>query len=250
MEPTTRTSLILLHGALGSAEQLSPLAAQLRSHFDVHVMDFPGHGDEPLGDQPFAFSAFVASVRDYINQQQLKQPLLFGHSMGGMVALLLALEKDCPLRGVITLGTKLGWTAEVAAREVGMMNPDKIEQKVPAFARALEQRHRALDWRRLLEYTQAFTSALGEQPPRLGEWLPGVSVPVFFGVAERDHLVPHEEAQRVVAHLPQGTFWTMAGAHPLESVEVDALAARIRDFAFPSSASRHGRRERKTPQQP
>lgn len=230
----TRNPLILLHGALGSAEQLSPLASRLHDHFDVRVLDFPGHGDEPLGDQPFDFSSFVASVRNYIKQQELKQPLIFGHSMGGMVALLLALEQDCPLKGVITLGTKFGWTPEVAAREVGFMNPDKIEQKVPDFARALERRHRALDWRQLLQYTQDFTSGLGAEPPRFSECLPEVSVPVFFGVAERDHLVPHEEAKRVVSHLPHGKFWTMPGAHPLESVEMDALAAQIREFAAAS----------------
>src|SRR5690606_10988031 len=105
------------------------------------------HGDAPLGDKPFGFSGFVESVRDYINRNELDQPWLFGHSMGGMVALLLALEQDCPVKGIVTLGTKFGWTPEVAAREVALMDPDKIEQKVPAFARALEQRHRALDWR-------------------------------------------------------------------------------------------------------
>ena len=39
MEP-----LILLHGALGSSAQLTPLTSQLSNHYDLHVLDLPGHG--------------------------------------------------------------------------------------------------------------------------------------------------------------------------------------------------------------
>ncbi len=228
MEHREGTSLVLLHGALGSAEQLAPVADGLANYFDVHVVDLPGHGEAPLLDQPFSLTAFVTSVKNYLEQQQIRQPWIFGHSMGGFVGLLLALEQDCPLSGVITLGTKLGWTPEVASSEVSRLDPEKIEEKVPAFARALEQRHRALDWKVLLQHTRTLTLGLGDQTPLSMERLAEIHVPVFFGVAERDHLVPYEEAQRVVGHLPQGELWTMPGAHPLESVEVEPLTLQLR----------------------
>ena len=47
-----------------------------------------------------------------------------GHSMGGYVALKLALKRPELVDRIITLGTKFNWTPEVAAKEVKMLNPD------------------------------------------------------------------------------------------------------------------------------
>ena len=38
--------LLLLHGALGSKEQFTALNEQLSSEFEVHTLDFEGHGIE------------------------------------------------------------------------------------------------------------------------------------------------------------------------------------------------------------
>lgn len=38
--------LLLLHGAIGATDQLEPLAAELNSYYDVHMLNFPGHGEE------------------------------------------------------------------------------------------------------------------------------------------------------------------------------------------------------------
>lgn len=219
--------LILLHGALGSAEQLSPLSSRLGEYVEAHPLDLPGHGDQPLDDRPFTLASFAAHVEQYVQKQGLQQPLVFGHSMGGAVAMMLARQRPGLLGGIVTLGTKLLWTPEIAGREVGLMDPDKIEQKVPAFARTLQQRHRALGWKSLLEHTRRMTLELGERPPLAEEDFRALSLPVFLGVAERDHLVPLDEARHVASVLPQSRVWTIAGAHPLESVDADALVAEI-----------------------
>lgn len=45
--------LILLHGALGSKDQLQPLATALERHFQVHIFNFSGHGGRPFPDKNF-----------------------------------------------------------------------------------------------------------------------------------------------------------------------------------------------------
>ena len=42
--------LILLHGALGSKEQLQPLATTLQNTFHVHSFNFSGHGGRPFAE--------------------------------------------------------------------------------------------------------------------------------------------------------------------------------------------------------
>ena len=39
-----KNTLLLLHGALGSASQFTGLTEKLKDNFDVHTFDFSGHG--------------------------------------------------------------------------------------------------------------------------------------------------------------------------------------------------------------
>ena len=55
--------------------------------------------------------------------------------MGGYVALQLANKHPKYVQKIITLGTKFAWDKETAAKEVKMLNPEKIEEKIPAFAK-------------------------------------------------------------------------------------------------------------------
>jgi len=40
--------LLLLHGALGSKEQLAALALKLKDKYVVHTLNFNGHGGRPF----------------------------------------------------------------------------------------------------------------------------------------------------------------------------------------------------------
>lgn len=217
-----------MHGAIGSSEQLGSLSEYLRQDgFDVHLPELSGHGERPLGDRPFALPTFVEDLGGYVEARGLRRPVLFGHSMGGLVGLLLALERPTLLKAVVTLGTKLSWTPEIAEREVGYLWDDKIEEKVPKLARTLAERHRALDWRLLLERTRGLTLGLGRRPPLPLDRLRDLAVPVSYGVATHDHLVAREEGERAVERLAQGELWMPEGAHALESINADALVERV-----------------------
>ena len=37
-------TILLLHGAIGAADQLQPLAQVLAAHYNVHTLSFSGHG--------------------------------------------------------------------------------------------------------------------------------------------------------------------------------------------------------------
>ncbi|MBK8706376.1 MAG: hypothetical protein IPN33_24315 [Saprospiraceae bacterium] len=56
------TSLILLHGAIGSKDQLAALKNLLSSHYEVYDLNFSGHGSKPV-DGNFSIPAFAEEVR-------------------------------------------------------------------------------------------------------------------------------------------------------------------------------------------
>src|SRR5689334_2045722 len=97
--------LLLLHGAIGSYEQIRPLRNDLLSTYQTHSFNFSGHGG---GDMPDTFSIklFVQQVHDWVKKKQLEKVNIFGYSMGGYVGLYLASHHPEMVSSVITLATK------------------------------------------------------------------------------------------------------------------------------------------------
>jgi len=225
--------LVLLHGALGAGTTLAPLAACLGSAFRVHTLDFEGHGSAGVATRPFRMAHFVENVRLHLDRAGVEQAAVFGYSMGGYVALALALAHPERVTRVATLGTKFRWDPATAAREAARLDAQAIHRKVPAFAEVLAQRHAgAGGWERVLAATAEMLHALGDAPVLTDETLTGLALPVRVMVGDRDATVTVEEALAVARLLPAGELQVLPGTpHPLEQVDLPTLDTALRGFA-------------------
>ena len=192
--------LLLLHGAIGSMDQLIPLRDELSTEFDVYSFNFPGHGGkEPF--ESFSMDAFAKATADFIKTHQLKNLPVFGYSMGGYVALYLESMYPSTFQKVITLGTKYEWSEEIAAKEIKMLRPDVIEQKLPAFAQQLANRHGAMELKNVLDKTAAMLLGLGKHPLLSSAVLQKITCPTLVLLGEKDNMVSTEETQNAAAAL-------------------------------------------------
>ncbi len=224
------TPLLLLHGALGSAAQFEPLISRLSAGRPVFAPDFPGHGGLPTGE-PFSMQRFSDFVLAFLEKEHIARADIFGYSMGGYVALFLAAQHPERVRRVFTLGTKFDWSPDIAARETGMLNPEKIETKVPAFARALAARHAPADWKTVLHQTADLMRDLGDGHGLRPESFAQIVCPVTIGLGELDNMVTPEESRAAAGALPDGRFEILPGCkHPIEQVDVVLLAERLQEF--------------------
>lgn len=82
--------LIILHGFLGSADNWHTLAKQFSEHFFVWTIDQRNHGRSPHAYE-FHYDILVDDLYEFIDYHQIEQPILLGHSMGGKVAMQLAM---------------------------------------------------------------------------------------------------------------------------------------------------------------
>lgn len=223
--------LILLHGAIGAADQLEPLASFLSSHYDVHVIDFSGHGTAHVTDEAYSISLFADDVRAYMLRNGLEQADFFGYSMGGYVVMYLARHYPALVGKVMTLATKWHWDEATAAKETQMLNADKIEQKVPAFAETLHKRHAAHGWKNVLAKTAAMMLALGADNPLKPEDHATIAQPSLILLGDRDKMVTLDETLAVFKALPNAQFGVLPGiGHPIEQVDVEVLGFFIRRF--------------------
>ncbi|HEV8217207.1 MAG TPA: alpha/beta fold hydrolase [Gemmatimonadaceae bacterium] len=222
--------LVLLHGALGAARQLDPLAEALRTTFRVHQLDFEGHAATPARHRPFRIQHFAENVLELLERDEIESAAFFGYSMGGYVALYLAAERPELVENVATLGTKFRWDPATAGREAGRLDPTTLRAKVPAFADSLSSRHTLEGgWEGVLARTAEFLRDLGDHPPLTDAALARIRQPVRVIVGARDNTVTVDESEDVARRLPHGSFTVLPDTpHPIEQVDVARLSSVLR----------------------
>jgi pimeloyl-ACP methyl ester carboxylesterase len=233
--PVARANIFVVHGALGSAQQMRPVADALAALGNVINIELPGHGNTPLADRAFNMTTFVDVLGDAVeaitmyedDTDTAARPVGFGFSMGGYVALALEAQRPGSLAGIVTLGTRILWTPEVAAVETLRLDPDVITAKVPTFAAALDERHAAAGgWREMLRNTQSLLTSLGSAPVLTSESCAAVRIPVILAVGSRDDTVGSDEASTVAGWMPRAQSRVIPDiAHPIERVPVELVTA-------------------------
>lgn len=222
--------LILLHGALGSAEQFLPLRELLSNDFQTYTFNFSGHGGRDLSSG-FSIDFFAGELSDFIVAHRLHQADIFGYSMGGYVALKTAMNHPDSIGKIMTLGTKFDWGHEALMKEVRMLQPDIVEVKVPAFASALRSRHFPQDWKLLMKRTADMMMALSESQSLGEEDLRQLPHQVLITVGDEDTLVTIEESKIAAHQMPNASFKIIPGfKHPVEAVDLKVLSQEIRSF--------------------
>ena len=84
--------LIILHGLFGQSDNWNSLAKQFaESGFEVYSVDQRNHGLSPHSDV-WNYQVMCEDVLELINDNQLQNVILLGHSMGGKTAMQFAME--------------------------------------------------------------------------------------------------------------------------------------------------------------
>ena len=94
--------VLILHGLFGSGRNWQAIAKRLAGEHRVYTVDLRNHGSSPWTDS-MSYGEMAEDVRVFVEQQQLAPVTLVGHSMGGKVAMVLALEHASLVRRLITV---------------------------------------------------------------------------------------------------------------------------------------------------
>jgi pimeloyl-ACP methyl ester carboxylesterase len=84
--------VLLLHGLGASAESWEPVAGPLSRHFRVLIPDLIGFGFTDKPDIDYTLEAFVGFVGAFMQSLDIARASLIGHSLGGAIALRIAIE--------------------------------------------------------------------------------------------------------------------------------------------------------------
>ena len=82
--------LLVLHGLFGSLQNWAWHCKKLAEHFCVFALDMRNHGASPH-DSEMNYQLMASDVLEFMDDQQITSAHVLGHSMGGKVAMQLAL---------------------------------------------------------------------------------------------------------------------------------------------------------------
>lgn len=94
--------LLLLHGLLGSHQNLLPASRQFAEHFQVFAIDQRNHGDSPHHDE-MNYPAMADDVARFMDRHELSTAHVLGHSMGGKTAMQFALSHSERVRKLVVV---------------------------------------------------------------------------------------------------------------------------------------------------
>ncbi len=92
--------MLLLHGLFGDGANLGKLATALSCDYCVHSLDLRNHGKSPHHVE-MTYLQMMHDVVHYMDQHGIDKSIVIGHSMGGKVAMTLALNYPERVRALI-----------------------------------------------------------------------------------------------------------------------------------------------------
>jgi len=94
--------VIILHGIFGFSDNWVTLGRKLAERYSVFLVDLRNHGLSPHSDV-FDFPSMTEDIREFIEDHELGAPALIGHSLGGKVAMSVALYYPARLSRLVVV---------------------------------------------------------------------------------------------------------------------------------------------------
>jgi pimeloyl-ACP methyl ester carboxylesterase len=216
-------TLVFVHGAGSNAGFWHGQQAVFPG---AHFLTLPGHYDpytrQATGEGPGSIEEYAGWVERYVRAAGPGRVVLNGHSMGGVIALTLALREPGWLRGLVLTGT--GARLRVSPRLLALLRTDYpaaidfiIEH---SFANASEplsyaQKVRLNGTRRQLERTpQAVTLGDYEACDRFDvmDKVGAIRVPALCIVGAQDEMTPPRYSKYLASQIPGARLVVIEGA--------------------------------------
>jgi pimeloyl-ACP methyl ester carboxylesterase len=103
----TGRPMILLHGGLGSGEMFGPVLSLLAEHHQVIAPDLQGHGRTADIDRPLDIRLMADDIAALIDHLGLEKPDVVGYSLGGGVALQVAVKYPAKVRRLVVVSANV-----------------------------------------------------------------------------------------------------------------------------------------------
>jgi len=228
--------VVLLHGFPLDRSMWTHQKSSIGAIYRVICPDLRGHGNSPAPDGIYSVDAMADDVLELLDALQLTDPVVMGGlSMGGYLALSIAVRHPERLKGLMLMNTRASADSPEAA-QARLQRASEVEQSgevetvisamIPKlFSRMTFERHPEVVSRMHARMSRTPARAvagtlrgLAVRPDRTTE-LANIHVPTLIIAGEEDSLIPLEESRSMAKMLPSSKLVVIANAAHLAPLE-------------------------------
>jgi pimeloyl-ACP methyl ester carboxylesterase len=99
--PTATQPLLLIHGGSSQWHNFENLIPDLAANWHLYALDLRGHGQSGRANGRYRLQDFADDVIAFLSKVVAEPAVIFGHSLGGMVALMVAGQRPELVRAVV-----------------------------------------------------------------------------------------------------------------------------------------------------
>lgn len=239
------TPVVFLHGVGGGAQLWTNQLHSFAPHYRAIALDLPGYG----GSQPLpetSMRTYAEAVAAFVEALGLREPVLVGHSIGGMIVQTYMAEALGPVRAAVLAQTTPAfggkdprWAEEFVAARLGPLDRGETMQSLaPTIAASLlgEDPHPGA-----FELAKASAAAVPEETWRASVLalvgfdqraaLARIAVPTLAIAGSKDGNAPAPTVAKMAEKVPGAEYVCLDGIGHLAFAEApDAFDAAVLDF--------------------
>ncbi len=201
--------LLFLHGASG-APAIMPFMEKLAARFEVLVPEHPGYGlsGEPEWLENIHDVAYF--YLDFLRALDLKNLTLVGNSMGGWIAMEIAVRDSSRIKSLVLVSPAGIAAPRAQPADIFLMAPEELVRNLFCDQRLAEARlaepvtPESIDIGLKNRHT---TARLAWEPrlhdPHLAKWLHRIDVPVKIVWGREDRILPVRIADELKRLMPE-----------------------------------------------
>jgi len=118
--PPSESPIVLIHGGGDRWQHFLPLIPSLLPRWHVFALDLRGHGKSGRVPDQYRPEQYVPDIKAFLERQVTERAVIFGHSLGGWIALLAAAELQEKIQALILGDPPLSierWVAHESSEE-------------------------------------------------------------------------------------------------------------------------------------
>lgn len=198
----SKKTLVFIHGWGVSSQIFKPIIYLLKNNFKIYAFDLPGFGTTPI-KKIMNLKDYADFVYRFLMENQIKEPVIIGHSFGGAIAVKLTLLYPNIVSKLILISASAIRQPRykmIFIKKVADILKPFLPEKIRKFILKL-LKYDKTDYAQIesFELKETFKNVISED---LGPYFPLIKIPALTIWGENDEITPLREGELIAENIP------------------------------------------------
>lgn len=224
-------NLVFIHGWGATAKIFETVFYYLKDDFNIHYFDLPGFGNTTI-EKVMTLKDYAEFVFKFLEKNNIKEPIIIGHSFGGAIAIKLALLYPGNISKLILVSASAIRQRRYKIILIKKISdfikpflPEKLRKLILKILRLDKTDYAKIDSPKL---KKTFKNIINDD---LSIYLPTIKIPTLVIWGEKDNITPLTEGELMAKLIPNARLLVIKNAGHFRFLEKpEEFAIHIKKF--------------------